>query len=131
MVGTRDPTFVFTHKSFGEYLTARRVVRAIERVIRELVRRETSPDEGRDERDALKHWTEVCGPTAISRYLHAFLPNALCLRDPDEVDRWQRWLTVLFSDLLRSGCRWNCSRSLRFGRCCSSHVTLRRHCSSS
>ena len=98
-----DPTFVFTHKSFGEYLTARRVVRATERVIRELERRDASPDEGWDERDALKHWTQICGPTAISRYLHAFLLNELRLRDPEEVDRWQRRLTALFSYLLRSG----------------------------
>ena len=61
-----DPTFIFTHKSFGEYLTARRVVRAIERVIRELERRAKNPDEGWDERDALKHWAQICGPSAIS-----------------------------------------------------------------
>ncbi len=41
-----DPTFVFTHKSFGEYLAARRVIRAMERVSRELERRASSPDEG-------------------------------------------------------------------------------------
>lgn len=68
-----DPTFVFTHKSFGEYLTARRVVRAMERVVRELERRAKNPDEGWDERDALKHWAQICGSSAISRYLHAFL----------------------------------------------------------
>ncbi len=38
-----DPTFVFTHKSFGEYLAARRVVRAVERVSRDLERRASSP----------------------------------------------------------------------------------------
>ena len=54
-----DPTFVFTHKSFGEYLAARRVVRAMERVSRELERRASSPDEGWDERDALTHWAQI------------------------------------------------------------------------
>ena len=94
---------MFTHKSFGEYLTGRRMVRATERVIGELERRDASPDEGWDERDALKHWAQICGPTAISRYLHTFLLNELRLRDPEEIDRWQRRLTALFSYLLRSG----------------------------
>lgn len=34
-----DRTFVFTHKSFGEYLTARRLVRAMERIDRECLLR--------------------------------------------------------------------------------------------
>ena len=36
---SEDSTFVFTHKSLGEYLTARRIVRALDKVIRELKRR--------------------------------------------------------------------------------------------
>lgn len=59
-----DATFVFTHKSFGEYFAARRVMRAIERMTRELEGRTSSPDEGWDERDALKHWARICGPTS-------------------------------------------------------------------
>jgi uncharacterized protein YjbI with pentapeptide repeats len=98
-----DPTFVFTHKSFGEYLTARRVVRAVERVIRDLERRAKNPDEGWDERDALKHWAQICGPSAISRYLHAFLLNETKLRLPQELAQWQLRLTKLFSYVLRHG----------------------------
>lgn len=98
-----DPTFVFTHKSFGEYLTARRVVRAIERVIRELERRFNNPDEGWDERDALKHWVQICGPSAITRYLHVFLLNEVKLRPKAELAAWQVRLSKLFSYMLRHG----------------------------
>ena len=98
-----DPTFVFTHKSFGEYLTARRVVRAVERVIRELKSRAENPDGGWDERDALKHWAQVCGPTAITPYLHAFLLNELELRAAEEVILWQEKLARLFSYSLKHG----------------------------
>jgi uncharacterized protein YjbI with pentapeptide repeats len=97
------PTFVFTHKSFGEYLTARRLVRAIDRVVRETQRRDDSPDEGWDERDALKHWAQICGPSAISRYLHTFLLTEIKLRDAAEMARWQHRLSELFSYLLRHG----------------------------
>ena len=96
-----DPTFVFTHKSFGEYLAARRVVRAIERVSRELERRAASPDEGWDERDALKHWAQICGPSAMSGYLHTFLLNEVRLRSHTELEGWQDQLTRLFNFVLR------------------------------
>ena len=96
-----DPTFVFTHKSFGEYLAARRVVRAMERVSRELERRASSPDEGWDERDALKHWAQICGPSAMSEYLHTFLMNEVRLRSHTEVEAWQDQLTRLFNFVLR------------------------------
>ena len=95
-----DPTFVFTHKSFGEYLAARRIVRATERVIKELERRASSPDEGWDERDALRHWTQICGPSAVSPYLHVFLLNEVRLHGPDELLPWQDALAKLFSCVL-------------------------------
>ncbi len=50
-----DSTFVFTHKSFGEYLAAQRVMRAAEKVIRELESHAQNYDEGWDEQEALKH----------------------------------------------------------------------------
>ncbi|MEK6334004.1 MAG: pentapeptide repeat-containing protein [Acidobacteriota bacterium] len=96
-----DPTFVFTHKSFGEYLAARRVVRAMERVNRELDRRAASPDEGWDERDALKHWAQICGPSAMSEYLHTFLLNEVRLHSHAELEGWQHQITRLFNFVLR------------------------------
>jgi uncharacterized protein YjbI with pentapeptide repeats len=98
-----DPTFVFTHKSFGEYLAALRIVRAAERVVRELKRRATNPDEGWDERDALKHWAQVCGPSPISQYLHSFFVNEMRLRPSSEIAQFQDRLAKLFGYLLRNG----------------------------
>ncbi len=96
-----DPTFVFTHKSFGEYLAARRIVRAIERIARELEGRAKSPDGGWDEKDALRHWAQVCGPSPISTYLHSFLLNEVKLR-PKDAKEWQEHLVKLFSFILRN-----------------------------
>lgn len=98
-----DATFVFTHKSFGEYLAARRIVRAIERIVRELDRRSRSADEGWDEKDALRHWVQICGPSPISSYLHAFLLSEVKLRDSVELSDWQGCLTNLLGYLLRQG----------------------------
>ena len=98
-----DSTFVFTHKSFREYLTAKRIVRAVERVIREMERRAESPDEGWDERDALKHWAQICGPSAITPYLHDFFLNEMKLHSTEELTQWQNRLACLFSYMLRNG----------------------------
>jgi uncharacterized protein YjbI with pentapeptide repeats len=98
-----DPTFIFTHKSFGEYLAARRVVRAMERVTREREGRDANPDQGWDEREALKHWAQVCGPGAMNPYLHAFLVNEVRLRPLADTLRIQGCLTDLFGFVLRHG----------------------------
>ena len=98
-----DPTFVFTHKSFGEYLTSKRLARAAERIIREIERRIASPDEGWDERDALKHWAQVCGASAITRYLREFLVREIGLREEGQTAAWQEQLAHLFSYLLKYG----------------------------
>ena len=98
-----DRTFVFTHKSFGEYLTARRVVRAVERINRELNDRADDPDRGWDERDALKHWAQICGPSAVTPYLHVFLLNEIKLRSAEELAQWQERLAKLFNYMLQHG----------------------------
>jgi hypothetical protein len=41
-----DATFVFTHKSFGEYLAARRIARAVAKTVRQRTERGKTPDEG-------------------------------------------------------------------------------------
>ncbi|MEM7760922.1 MAG: NACHT domain-containing protein [Cyanobacteria bacterium P01_A01_bin.40] len=51
-----DRTFEFTHKSFGEYLTARRIVRELAKINKQLKAREDDPDEGWDEKQALTRW---------------------------------------------------------------------------
>ena len=98
-----DSTFVFTHKSFGEYLAAQRVVRAAEKVVRELESHAQNYDDGWDEKEALKHLAQICGPSAISRYLHDFLLSELKLRPDEKLAKLQGRLAKLFSYMLRQG----------------------------
>ncbi|MFA7243006.1 MAG: pentapeptide repeat-containing protein [Sulfuricellaceae bacterium] len=99
-----DPTFVFTHKSFGEYLAARRLVRAMQDVVEELTRRETTGrGKGWGEIEALHHWAIWCGPTAISPYIHQFLVAEVSAMTQEKAAEWQRCFTRLFSYLLRHG----------------------------
>ncbi len=98
-----DSTFVFTHKSFGEYLAARRVMREAEKIVRELESHAQNYDDGWDEQEALKHWAQICGPAAMSRYLHNFLLNELKLRPAEKLIRLQVLLAKLFSFMLQQG----------------------------
>ncbi|NWB60017.1 MULTISPECIES: pentapeptide repeat-containing protein [unclassified Pseudomonas] len=99
-----DPTFVFTHKSFGEYLAARRIVRSILVIIDEMDRRENiGRGRGWDSMTALVHWAEISGPTALSENIHNFLRSEILLLSPAQTVRVQYFFTVLFNHVLKSG----------------------------
>ncbi|KJU86119.1 pentapeptide repeat-containing protein [Candidatus Magnetobacterium bavaricum] len=98
-----DKTFVFTHKSFGEYLAACRIVRIMEKIVLQMQRRDKDSEDGWSEREALVHWAKICGPNAISTYIHPFLLNEVRLRSREEVESWQGCFTKLFNYILRNG----------------------------
>ncbi|MFM7474844.1 MAG: NACHT domain-containing protein, partial [Microcystis aeruginosa] len=60
-----EKTFEFTHKSFGEYLTARRIVDRVKQIHKKLQDSENDYDNDYDPRQALIAWATLCGPTAI------------------------------------------------------------------
>ncbi len=98
-----DPTFEFTHKSFREYLTALRIVRGVERMTDELERRRKNLDAGWDERDALKHWAEIAGPTRMDWELWAYVHREIALRGVESAKEWQGMLCRLIASMLRNG----------------------------
>jgi uncharacterized protein YjbI with pentapeptide repeats len=98
-----DATFMFTHKSFGEYLTARRIVRAMEKITKERNDRKESPDDGWDEREALKRWIQVAGPSPMTTYLFDFVRNEIALKSKDTARKVQLCFAELFSLILRNG----------------------------
>jgi Pentapeptide repeats (8 copies) len=103
--GLRDgeKTFEFTHKSFGEYLAAKRVVRGMARIDDELARRRENLDSGWDERQALKHWAELCGVAVMDEYVFRFLCNEIRLHSPEQLCQWQQTFCRLIEVMLRQG----------------------------
>ena len=79
----------FTHKSFGEYLTARRLVRELS----DLHENVSNPRVRYTEDDALRDWYQLTGPKAVSVDLLWFLRDEVALRDDAEVGAWQNTLT--------------------------------------
>ncbi|HLP88258.1 MAG TPA: pentapeptide repeat-containing protein [Nostocaceae cyanobacterium] len=98
-----DKTFEFTHKSFGEYLTARRIVRETKLIHRKLEARKNDPDEGCDEREALTRWVMLCGASPMDNYLFDFVVDEVGLQDKSEVENWQQTLCHLIGFMLRHG----------------------------
>lgn len=98
-----EKTFEFTHKSFGEYLTARRIVDRVKQIHRKLQDSEDDYDNDYDPRQALITWATLCGPTAIDEYLFSFIVNQMQLQSPDEVKQWQKTLGDLIEYLLVKG----------------------------
>lgn len=98
-----EKTFEFTHKSFGEYLAARRIVRAIGKIQKELDARSQDMEDGWDEKEALAYWATICGPTTMDVYLLSFLKNEVSLRPIKQVRQWQLTLSHLISFMRRQG----------------------------
>ncbi|MDY6940090.1 MAG: pentapeptide repeat-containing protein [Cyanobacteriota bacterium] len=85
-----NATLEFTHESFGKYLIARRIVREVKRVRSNLERCRSDPDEGWDEREALKNWAMVCGSAPLDRDIFAFVESEIQLQIFDRVSQWQQ-----------------------------------------
>lgn len=97
-----DPTFIFTHKSFGEYLTARRLVRAMREIVEETSRRQ-GRGRGWGETEALAYWAEMCGPSALSTNIHDFLRSEVKLQPPTMIEDMHQCFINLFNHLLVNG----------------------------
>ncbi|MBW4691847.1 MAG: pentapeptide repeat-containing protein [Lyngbya sp. HA4199-MV5] len=101
-----ENTFEFTHKSFGEYLTARRIVQEVQYIHHRLENRHNDSYDDWDERSALHRWALVCGPSAMDEYLFDFVLDEMYLhyqQNSANVIAWQQTLCRLISHMLRYG----------------------------
>lgn len=72
-----DETFEFTHKSFGEYLTAKRIMLELSKMLNEVERFKEEADSGWTLEDAFGKWISVCGPQRLDIYLREFLAGEI------------------------------------------------------
>ena len=98
-----DPTFEFTHKSFGEYLTALRIVRLLRQMEKQRKRRQEDPDDGWSEKVALKHWTAFCAVTRTDEDLLRFISNEFLAMMQEELLALQAMVRDLLSYTINHG----------------------------
>jgi uncharacterized protein YjbI with pentapeptide repeats len=99
-----EQTFEFTHKSFSEYLTARRIVGALSRIHSQIMLRKKSYEEGWDEREALKYWATLYGNAPrMTNDLFRFVQSEVRLQEKATAAGWQQTLSKLISWMLQHG----------------------------
>ncbi|MCI5208285.1 MAG: pentapeptide repeat-containing protein [Candidatus Electrothrix sp. ATG2] len=98
-----DPTFEFTHKSFGEYLTALRIIRLLRQMQKQRQRQEEDPDDGWSEKEALQHWTSFCAVTAMDDDLLRFISNEFLVMTQEELRALQEMVRNLLSYTINQG----------------------------
>jgi hypothetical protein len=109
---TLPTTVVFTHKSFGEYLAARRLVRGLSEISQALA---AGGPYGMREEGALEEWAKLTGPASLTHEILAFLRDEVALQDKQAATAvtaagphplaapWQATLVKLISFMLQRG----------------------------
>jgi uncharacterized protein YjbI with pentapeptide repeats len=100
---TGDEAFEFTHKSFGEYLASRRIVRGVRRIYDESRARLESYDTGWDDRECLTNWIGLAGPMSINEYLFAFIQREIEQIKAEVALAWQGRFCQLLERVLKLG----------------------------
>ncbi len=100
-----NPPFEFTHKSFGEYLSARRIVNE---VIDSSKKMEVAKEEDKEKErhDALIRLASLCGPTPLDMDLLMWIRDEIALRDKEDrgtAAEGQSYLTGLIGHIMREG----------------------------
>lgn len=115
-----EKTFEFTHKSFGEYLLARLVVKELDYIHQQYKDRHHATRDPWDEPKCLAEWAEFFGTSRMDEYLFAFVLDEIRLRhmnDPAQVEDWQQTLCYFIDDMLKRGMpvhELECSKQLSF-----------------
>ncbi len=101
-----EKTFEFTHKSFGEYLAAKRIIQGLQLIHEELEERKKNFRKGCDERTALVTWATLCGSSAMDEYLFRFICDEIRIIHANnilQVPNWQQTLCRLIEFMSANG----------------------------
>jgi len=101
-----EETFEFTHKSFGEFLAAKRIVKKIQQIHKKRLEREKSFDEGWDVKECLTQWIKIFGPKELDWDLVKFISNeikGLYENNKDELKDIQETVIQLMNYMLKNG----------------------------
>jgi uncharacterized protein YjbI with pentapeptide repeats len=99
-----DKTFEFTHKSFGEYLIARRFVATMKRINQKWNLFQKHDEDGWSEIKCLQEFFSMSCQTAIDTYVLQFLRDEMKQRaDTSELLQIQETFCTLISHVLKKG----------------------------
>ncbi len=96
-----DEVYEFTHKSFAEFLVARRVVDELEALADGYLKPDLKRFWNAEQR--LVDWVTLCGPSRIDKDIEEFISDAAQLRGADRAHNWLEMLARLLSAVVRDG----------------------------
>ncbi|MEO0777514.1 MAG: pentapeptide repeat-containing protein [Bacteroidota bacterium] len=102
-------TFEFTHQTFGEYLTARYVVKFLKSIAEQRIAKEKNWGSGWDTKKALQKWLAVTGPSPVGKVLFRFLRAEMMSQPKSMVKDLQLQITSLLNNVIKGG--------MPFGKC--------------
>lgn len=105
---TGDETFEFTHKSFGEYLTATRILAFVDRVHENYSKNieHKYSEEGWSIQESLFRWIKIFSIKEIDRDLHKFIDNGIQLiyqKDKSKLEGYQQVINTFMNYVLTNG----------------------------
>jgi hypothetical protein len=92
-----EQAFMFTHKSFGEYLAAKRLWRLSQEMVTRTGTDYVIHADYGSVRSALEYWLRFCGPTRMTPYILTFLRNECAAIGKKEAVKYQERFTTLFA----------------------------------
>jgi uncharacterized protein YjbI with pentapeptide repeats len=98
-----EKIFEFTHRSFVEYLAARRVVNTVKTIHERFRARKEDIESDWDEEKALELWAKLCSPHMMEVNMGQFVYDELRLRKSSDVSNWQDTLSKLISYIFLQG----------------------------
>lgn len=101
-LGSSEQTFEFTHKSFAEYLCARRIFRLMNRILLETRRRQVDLDVGWGMREALVEWAQITGAAQFDAYLLRFLEREVSGMSAEDAFSLQETFARLFQSAVQN-----------------------------
>ena len=101
-------TFEFTHKSFGEYLTAQRIVRQLEKIHEDIEENEKDiyREKGKSIKQCLVEWVKIFGAKTPDYDLIKFIQNEFRLLEKKEkgkLEKGQKTIVKLLEYMLING----------------------------
>ncbi len=101
-----DETFEFTHKSFAEYLTARKIVKVIKSYMEKDSLMESNGFKKQEIKDTCKEWTQLFGQKELDRDILKFIKNEFEIeyqKGSLKIDKLQIYIVELFNYVLKYG----------------------------
>lgn len=105
-VTLKGDTFEFTHKSFGEFLTAKGIVAKVKQIDKNLIKNKENSESGWNIKKCLKEWIKMFGFKEIDADLFRFILTEMkreYKENRGNVERLQNTLVELFNFMLLNG----------------------------